>query len=90
MTIRKSLGLLACLLVALPAVDAVAQSTAGTASLSPGPLNANGDPVAASKNIPADDNPRVPGATGDTIVKGDQSTVAGDRAATVEQRTNFK
>jgi hypothetical protein len=33
-------------------------------------------------SMPADVNPNVPGATGDTIVRGDHSTVAGDKNAT--------
>ena len=32
-------------------------------------------------------NPNVPGATGDTIVPGDGSTISGDAAATLMQRT---
>jgi hypothetical protein len=38
-------------------------------------------------HIPADADPRVPGATGDAIVRGDRSTIAGDRAATKDQMT---
>jgi hypothetical protein len=38
-------------------------------------------------NIPADENPTVRGATGDTIVKGDRSTISGDRRATTQQKT---
>jgi hypothetical protein len=43
----------------------------------------------ASPNLPSSlaDNPNVPGATDYTIVPGDHSTVAGDRAATVLERT---
>jgi len=37
--------------------------------------------------VPADENPRVPGATGDTIVRGDNSTIRGDRRATIEEKT---
>ena len=36
---------------------------------------------------PADENPRVAGATGQAIVPGDRSTIAGDRRGTNEQRT---
>jgi hypothetical protein len=32
-------------------------------------------------------NPNVPGATGNTIVPGDSSTISGDAAATLMQRT---
>jgi hypothetical protein len=38
-------------------------------------------------NIPVDENPNVAGATGFTIVRGDRSTISGDRAGTIEQRT---
>jgi hypothetical protein len=31
----------------------------------------------------------VPGATGDTIVRGDNSTIAGDGAATKDQREGY-
>jgi hypothetical protein len=40
----------------------------------------------SSGRIPAYANPSVPGATGNTVVRGDNSTIAGDRAATIEQR----
>ena len=43
------------------------------------------DSVTAS--TPADENPTVPGATGLTIVRGDHSTISGDRRATSEQKT---
>jgi hypothetical protein len=36
---------------------------------------------------PADQNPYVPGATGRAIVPGDSSTISGDAAATLMQRT---
>jgi hypothetical protein len=35
----------------------------------------------------AANNPNVPGATGLTIVPGDRSTIAGDAAATLIQKT---
>jgi hypothetical protein len=38
-------------------------------------------------NVPADENPNVPGATGETIVHGDRSTIGGDRRATIEQKS---
>jgi hypothetical protein len=90
MAIRVTSILLAASLLAIPAVNAVAQNTVGNGSLSPEPRNANDNPVASSQTRPTDDNPRVPGATGDAIVKGDNSTVAGDRAATAEQRTGVR
>jgi hypothetical protein len=42
--------------------------------------------VAAVLVLPDAKNPNVPGATGQTVVPGDNSTIAGDRAATVIQR----
>jgi hypothetical protein len=47
--------------------------------------NAVAGPGAGASN--ADDNPTVPGATGQTIVPGDRSTIAGDEAATEMQRS---
>jgi hypothetical protein len=40
----------------------------------------------SSGRIPGYADPSVPGATGSTVVRGDHSTIAGDNAATVEQR----
>jgi hypothetical protein len=37
--------------------------------------------------VPAVENPEVPGATGATIVRGDHSTIEGDRQGTIEQKT---
>ena len=42
--------------------------------------------VAAVPVLPDAKNPNFPGATGRTVVLGDSSTIAGDRAATVIQR----
>jgi hypothetical protein len=50
-------------------------------ALSPGDL-APGAPA-----VPAVENPQVPGATGSTIVRGDHSTIEGDRQGTIEQKT---
>jgi hypothetical protein len=47
--------------------------------------NMTAGPGAGAIN-PATD-PNVPGATGTTIVPGDNSTIAGDAAATLMQRT---
>ncbi len=41
----------------------------------------------ASASVPAFENPTVPGATGETVVEGDNSTIRGDRRATIEQKT---
>jgi len=42
---------------------------------------------AAEQGVPASQNPQVPGATGRTIVPGNNSTVAGAGRSTEEQRT---
>jgi hypothetical protein len=44
-------------------------------------------PAAVASTLPADENPGVAGATGMSIVPGDRSTIAGDRRATIEQKT---
>ncbi len=90
MTIRSYSALLAFLVVAIPAVDAGAQSSPSSGPISPGPQNANDNPGVASNKRPTADDSHVRGATGDAIVPGDQSTVAGDRGATAEQRTGNK
>ena len=38
-------------------------------------------------DIPAYENPTVPGATGLTIVKGDKSNISLDRRGTIQQKT---
>ena len=43
--------------------------------------------TSADSGSAADRNPHAPGATGDTKVPGDPSTVAGNKRATIEQRT---
>jgi hypothetical protein len=40
----------------------------------------------SSGRIPGYADPSVPGATGSTVVRGNDSTITGDRAATIEQR----
>ena len=37
--------------------------------------------------VQADQNPNVPGATGNAVVPGDNSTIGGDRRGTTEQKT---
>ncbi len=44
-------------------------------------------PVKNAANLPAAENPRVPGATGTTVVPGDNSTIASNRHGTIEQKT---
>jgi hypothetical protein len=43
--------------------------------------------AAAVPVVPDANNPNVPGATGRTIVPGDNGTIAGDRSATMNFRT---
>jgi hypothetical protein len=78
--------LLAASLLALSTVGALAQSTPrdNTATTS---SNRDNTATTNSKTIPAGADPNRPGATGDDIVRGDNSTIAGDRAATVYDRT---
>jgi hypothetical protein len=52
-------------------------------ALSPGDL----PPGATAAGLPARENPEVPGATGSTIVRGDHSTIEGDRQGTIQQKT---
>ncbi len=51
------------------------------------PALTTGSRYSVTANTPADENPTVPGATGLTIVKGNNSTSSGDRRATTEQKT---
>ncbi|HBK04592.1 MAG TPA: hypothetical protein DDZ81_01875 [Acetobacteraceae bacterium] len=76
-------ALLALCLLAVPAGFAAAQtasSDAGNSKMAP-----NGSVVGDNRAAAA--NPRQPGATGETIVKGDSSTIQGDRKATSEQKS---
>lgn len=51
------------------------------------PALTTGSRYSVTPNTPADENPTVPGATGQSIVKGDNSTISGDRRGTIEQKT---
>jgi hypothetical protein len=51
------------------------------------PALTTGSRYSVTPNTAADENPTVAGATGDTIVPGDRSTISGDRRATTEQKT---
>jgi hypothetical protein len=51
------------------------------------PALTTGSRFSVTPSTPADENPTVPGATGMTIVKGNHSTISGDRRATIEQKT---
>jgi hypothetical protein len=45
--------------------------------------------AAAVPVLPDATNANVPGATGNTVVPGNNSTIAGDRPATMRSRTGF-
>lgn len=65
------------------AAFAQSNNPAGDGSVSP-------TTVPYSANAPAiDRDPTAPGATGDARVIGDNSTMSGDRNATIEQRTGM-
>lgn len=103
MTSRFRLTLLAATVFALPAAGALAQTNnpgesggtrgsmiapqtypPGTAS---NPALSTGKLPAGAAGVPAAHNPNVAGATGHTIVPGNNSSVAADRRGTVEQKT---
>ncbi len=79
--------LLAISLLALSTVDASAQTGSGKESANSSVSHPSGASKSASRRVPADANPRVPGATGDAIVRGDDSTIAGDRGATRDEQS---
>ena len=73
-----------------PAATADAQSHPTKLSFNSSSKSFRGGSVAAAGAVlPSAANPTVPGATGTTIVPGDHSTIAGDRAATLEQQMGF-
>jgi hypothetical protein len=51
------------------------------------PALTTGSRYSVKPDTPAFENPTVPGATGNTIVKGDRSEISLDRRATVQQKT---
>jgi hypothetical protein len=51
------------------------------------PALTTGSRLSVKPDTVADENPTVPGATGETIVRGDTSTISSDRRATIEQKT---
>ncbi len=51
------------------------------------PALTTGSRYSVTATTPANENPTVPGATGLTIVRGDRSTISGDRRATAQQKT---
>ncbi len=57
------------------------------ADFGPDPALTTGSRLSVTPNTPAYANPTVPGATGLTIVKGNRSTISGDRRGTIEQKT---
>ena len=79
MAMKTSMPLLAAALLTLPAAGAWAQASSSNTT--------NGMPMNSQSGSTAAENPHVKGATGDTIVKGDRSSIAGDKSATSEQKT---
>lgn len=75
--IQKNRLVLAMLLT-IPGGMAIAQTSP------PAPMV---NPDGTVMQPPMKANPNHPGATGEAIVKGDSSTIAGDRKATNEQKT---
>jgi hypothetical protein len=65
-----------------------ATATKPTADARSSPLHAADANAAKRPPNAAAQNPHVPGATGQTVVPGTNSTVAGDRAATATSKTN--
>jgi len=64
----------------------VAVPSYGT-DLGANPALTTGSRFSVNKDTVADENPTVAGATGETIVPGDHSTISSDRRATTEQKT---
>jgi hypothetical protein len=65
-----------------------------TGASAPAPMASSSSPASSSfvltstgSSVQAADNPLIPGATGRTIVPGNNSTIAGDQSATWQQRT---
>ena len=63
-------------------------ATAPTANAPGVPMHAADATAATRPPSAAAQNPHVPGATGQTVIPGSNSTVAGDRAATATSKTN--
>jgi hypothetical protein len=63
-------------------------ATAPTANAPGVPLHAADASAATRPPSASAQNPHVPGATGNTVVKGTNSTVAGDSSATATSKTN--
>jgi hypothetical protein len=78
MAMKSSMVVLTASLLALPMAGAWAQTTDSTTK---------GSSTSMSSHAAMDKNPHVKGATGSTIVKGDRSTIAGDKGGTAEQKT---
>ena len=78
MAMKSTIAILASALLAFPVAGAFAQNTSTTTTTTA---------PTGTQHGAAAENPHVKGATGDTIVKGDRSTIAGDKSATSEQKT---
>ena len=94
LTMRFSRSVIVAIaMLASSAVGAFAQSTSGSGIVAPTPSNSGGAPMtngtAMTGSVAAAANPRAPGATGQAVVPGDNSSIAGDRKATVEQKSGL-
>ena len=65
----------------------IATPTYKSAAQAADPALTTGSRYSVKGNIPAYENPTVPGATGNTIVKGDKSNISLDRRGTIQQKT---
>lgn len=65
----------------------IATPTYDTPDQATDPALTTGSRYSVKGNIPAYENPTIPGATGNTIVKGDKSNISLDRRGTVQQKT---
>jgi hypothetical protein len=91
-TFFRSLSM-ATLLLAVAATGASAQTSNSTGGLAtpdyPAGFNnpaLSGTLPAGTANIPAAKNPNIAGASGLSVVRGDRSTINGDRLGTIEQK----
>lgn len=83
----KIMAALTALSVALGTAACMAPpSTVSSAPTSPSPTSTNAGAKVGGGGLDAA-NPKVPGATGSTIVQGDASTISGDARATRMQQT---
>ena len=67
--------------------DPIAYPREGQDEPASNPALTTGSRYSVTSGTPATENPTVPGATGNRIVRGDRSTISGDRRATIQQKT---